>query len=515
MATPPDFPRGSLDLLRPLTWAPSGTATQPSADRLASGRASGEALPAAEFNWLHQTVMSMAAALWARTPLASSRLFGSWVERNGYWIDGTNALEAVLSDADETDPKVADVWLDPDGTGAVKVQVVATPAAPITLQATRTHYIHVPIASATAGRILASDLDVEIVALNAASAGTPADHVTVWRINTGASAITSSTILLPTSPIFLDIATDNLDVGGDLTLDGGDLLGVNEAAITTLVVGAGGIDSTEATNVLGDVDADTIVTGSLSVPFALLAENTVGTITAYVPATFEGAVTVENDLDVTGQTNCFDGLTVDGSAFLVTGVGSSATFACDVETGVGTTLTLNGSLNGLGSITAGFRFVLTATTSLASGDMSVDASGYPRFRASDGTKYFDRSSSGRVRASGYTTSLSAASTITLSTSAAVAPLATSDLIIEAKLWLARAIAGDVTVSIEEVSGEGTLGTSENFPVAATGSGKTLIWFARRKSSATTGAGYIYRVSVAGGGSNVTGYTCLITVAPAT
>lgn len=514
MATPPDVPRGSLDLIRPLTWAATGTATQPAADRLASGRSSGDPLPAAEFNWLHQTSLAMAAALWARVPLASSKLFGSWVERNGYWIDGSANLEAVLSDADETDPKACDAWLDPDGTGAVRVQIIATPAAPLTLQASRTHYIHVPIESATAGRVLASDLDVEAVTLNAASAGTPAGHVTVWRIDTNTTVITAATVRLPTSPVFLDIAVDDLDVQGDLDLNNGDLLGVNEAAIVTVVVGAGGIESTDGANIFGAVEADTVEAGSLLVPAVFQAENTVGTITALVPATFEAAVTVDNDLDVTGQTTCLGGLTVDGDSFVVTGVGSSATFGCDVEVGLGKTLTVNSILGCLGQIVVSGRFTLTATTSLAAGDMSVDASGNPRFRTSGGTTYFDRSASGRVRASGYTTSIVAASSITLSTSAAVAPLATADLIIEAKIWVARALAGDVTVSIEEVGGEGQLGTNETFAVAAVGS-KTLIWFARRKSSAATGAGFVYRVTISGGGQNVTGYTGLITVAPAT
>jgi hypothetical protein len=320
MADPKDLPRGTLDVFAPTRWAEDGTAAQPSDARLDSGRDAGETLPAAEFNWMLRNLARFCAALLARVPLASSGLYGSWVERNGVWINGTNNLEGRLSDGSTT--KVADVWVDTDGTGAVRMQVQATPADPVLLTASKTHYVHVPKSSATAGLVLADELDIEVVNLNAPSAGTPADHATIWKINTNGTGITSSTILVPTTPLLLDVAAETLEVLGelelnsDLTMNGGDLTGVNEASITTLVVGAGGIESTDGPNLFATVTADTLVATGL-----FTADGDVGTVT------IEGPLTVDTDMDVTGALSAFNGLTVDGSQLSVTGVGSSINFA--------------------------------------------------------------------------------------------------------------------------------------------------------------------------------------------
>jgi hypothetical protein len=175
--------------------------------------------------------------------------------------------------------------------------------------------------------------------------------------------------------------------------------------------------------------------------------------------------------------------------------------------------TWNGTMTVNGVFTSAFRTKITSTTSLAAGDLSVDASNNLRWRDNSATKFMHVSASGWVKGYGQSDSLAVAASATLDTAVAVAPLATADMDVEASCWVSRTVAGSVTVALDEVGGLGQIGTSGTFNVPATAAGAfSQICFSRKRTSATT-TPRIYRLTVTAGAGSVTVVNARITVTP--
>jgi hypothetical protein len=157
---------------------------------------------------------------------------------------------------------------------------------------------------------------------------------------------------------------------------------------------------------------------------------------------------------------------------------------------------------------------IRGSVTVAAGDLSVDASDNLRFRDASATKFVHVNASGWVLGLGRADTLGvAALTQTLDTAASVAPLAAADLVVEASVWVSRAIAGVVTISLTEV-GVGQIGTNDTFTVPATGGSNFYqISFSRTRVAAPTSPARIYRLTVDGGASNVTCRNGIIRVGP--
>jgi hypothetical protein len=166
--------------------------------------------------------------------------------------------------------------------------------------------------------------------------------------------------------------------------------------------------------------------------------------------------------------------------------------------------------NGEAGFTGRLR-VLTGT-SVAEGDLSKSG-GNLRYRDSASTRYVHTSDSGWFKGVGIDASSGPVATASVDTSAAVAPLATADVHVSASGWVSRTLAGAVTISVIEVGGAGQIGTSSTLDVPATG-GSTFqpFTFDRIRAGADTTA-RVYRLEIAGGGSNVTTRNLKITATP--
>ena len=210
---------------------------------------------------------------------------------------------------------------------------------------------------------------------------------------------------------------------------------------------------------------------------------------------------------VTGTLTANDAVNVNGTMSVIGGSGGALTSDLTAP------LTWNGTLTANGTLSSTFRTRISSTSSIAAGDLSVDVSNNLRWRDATATKFAHVNASGWVKGHGQADSLGApAATLTLDTAVAVAPLATSNLDVEASCWVSRAIAGAVTISLDEV-GVGQIGASSIINVPATAAGAfTPIVFSRTKAAAST-TPRIYRLTVAGGGPNVTVSNARITVTP--
>jgi hypothetical protein len=320
---------------------------------------------------------------------------------------------------------------------------------------------------------------IDIVAL--ATAATPATgEFTVIAVDTDATDITA--IVTTSSPAFeLHFTGPNYIVDTNLAVLG-DSVFVGTVDVTgTVTLGAGGLDmNTASISNADNIGCETLVANT-SIDTGTL--EAAGTITA------NGSVLVNGTMSVVGA---------------VAGVlTSDPTAVC----------TWNGTMTVNGVLTSAFRTKITSTTSLAANDMSVDGSSNLRWRDATATKFVNVNASGWVKGYGQSATLgAAAASLTLDTANAVAPLTTADLDVEASCWVSRALAGTVTVSLDEV-GVGQIGTSSTYLVPATGgSAYATITFSRTKTSAST-TPKTYRLTVAGGGSNVTVINARITVTP--
>ena len=535
MAEPQDFPRAADDSFVIQSWAESGTAVEPSAGRKATGWVAGDVVTEGELNWLDREPMRSIRAVNSRA-VTTARLFGSWVSLNGYWDNGPNPLEGYLSDGAAAS-RVADVYVD-TGTGAVLMQVTVPLAAPNLFSASRTHWIAVPFSSIAPPKVTLAELSIQVVGLGNPDPGAPAGFVTIWRVDTNATTITGETRVVPEFPALREIGiVGDLHVSGTLDLDGlvtlgagmdannQDIQNVNEiAAVGPVTIDVGGLVVTGGGSTFVEtLGATDITANSVTVAGVFSAEDTVGSVTVAVPATFNGNIIVnvaalldaQGDVDVGGtlEIDALGTLTCLASA---TFSGSTSTFSgTNVSTGLTTTLTANGAVECNGELKSASRMRIRGTVTVAAGDLSVDASDNLRFRDATATKFVHVNASGWVLGLGRADTLGvAALTQTLDTATAIAPLAASDLVVEASVWVSRAVAGIVTISLTEV-GVGQIGTNDTFVVPATGGSNFYqISFSRTRVAVPTSPTRIYRLTVDGGASNVTCRNGIIRVGPA-
>lgn len=310
--------------------------------------------------------------------------------------------------------------------------------------------------------------------------------------------------------------TTTLDVTGITTLTG-DANVIAELDVTSAGTFHGGLAVEGLITEFGKtatlvVDGDAVVEGELDViTLDVLGNAEVSGHTDVVTIDSSGLAT----LDSATITNV---LTASGDVLLGTDGGN----AIDVNSPMLILGSVGGSLssdptatlewNGLAEFNG--RLNVATGTSTAEGDLSKDGSGNFRYRDASATRFVHTSAPGWVKGLGQSSTLgAAAASLTLDTAVAVAPKATADLDVEASCWVSRAIAGAVTISLDEVGGLGQIGTSGTFTVPATaGTTYAQINFSRIRTSATT-TPRIFRLTIAGGGSNVTVINARISVTP--
>jgi len=208
-----------------------------------------------------------------------------------------------------------------------------------------------------------------------------------------------------------------------------------------------------------------------------------------------------------GKTMTLGGPTVVNGAFTVFGA-AGGSIASDPTAVFG----WNGVANLIGTNTLGGRTNLTATTSLFQSDLSTNGSGHLRWRDAVSTTQVHRSPTGWFKGLGAADTAGPLANVTLDTSTAVAPEVAGDVEVVGVAWVQRVIAGPVTVSLDAV-GVGQIGTATAINVPASGGlNYTPITFTRVRAAANT-TPRVYRLTIAGGGSNVTCKALSIRVTP--
>jgi hypothetical protein len=235
MASPQDItlnPDGSVVKLQ---WAESGSASEPSSGRKATGLEIGDEPPPDDFNWPHREAMRWLRAMFSRYPKASDAFFASWMPAGdfGIWVDtGINDLDVFLSNSGAVSSVVADVWVDPPiyDTGAVRVQVSVPLAEPQSLPPLSDVYVYVPIDLVAPPTVSRTELAFLAVPIGDPIGLEPANFVQVWKITTDATGIASQEILLPRFPALktigvaslnaTELEVEDLHVQDALTVDG-------------------------------------------------------------------------------------------------------------------------------------------------------------------------------------------------------------------------------------------------------------------------------------------------------
>lgn len=167
-----------------------------------------------------------------------------------------------------------------------------------------------------------------------------------------------------------------------------------------------------------------------------------------------------------------------------------------------------------GTIQSNGRLRVLGTTSSAAGDLSKDAGDTLQYN--DGaTKFVHFSEDGWVRGYGRADTIATGASAQLDTDSAVAPRVAADLDITCEFWIQRAIAGPVTIAINEVGGVGQVGTNQTLEIKSTGGDNwDRVTFSRTRTAADT-VPYVYQLDVQGNGQNVTVHEARIAVLPVT
>jgi hypothetical protein len=351
MTAPQEFPAtlGVYDL--PM-WAEDGTVTDPGDAYEETGFSAGESLPAAVLNFPHREAARWARALAARALDGSANLMGTWAPDAAAWTPIAAGLNATLA--------ASTLWLDPDDTGAVKVQARVVAGNPHTFTASKDTYVAVSIANMLALHDDPTSMEFDEVA-NGAGAPTPsAGFIYVWKVVTDGSTITSSTLQIPEVPTFRTLSAagltlDTLSVGV-LTVQDNSSLG-NASAASLLVSGATTLssgldmDSSSISNVDALAAASLSTTGNVSIGGNL--DMTAGSISNVTTLATTGNVSVGGNLDMTS-----------GSISNVTTIDTSSNATVGGTLGVTGALTATGgiSLPSGADLTGSAGTVITAPT---------------------------------------------------------------------------------------------------------------------------------------------------------
>lgn len=490
------------------TWAetPTVAPVAPSAPVAAAGLGS-VPLVATLFNYLFRQPYRWIRALAHRTPRSDLGLISSYVQTGGVYPTAGGTLSVALP--------LTEVWV-----GGVLVQVADSGGSPHVFTASRDSYLFLD----------ADGVRTETEVANGAPApvGPGGTAVRVSKTVTDGTQVTASTLQLTDVPTLGAIGITALDVIGNLEVTGtlgvtgattlGSTLEVSGNAIFSLNVEIGGDLDMAGNNIVngGLLSSVTLATtGNASIGGSLdLTNGAISNVTTFGASgdsTFGAGVAITGGLSIGGSlaangnvglgSNGADTVTVNSPMIVAGAAGGS------VASDPTATLEWNGAAEFAG------RLNVATGTSTTEGDLSKDGSGYLRYRDASATRYAHTNASGWVKGHGQADTIAAAATVTLDTSASVAPLVSADLDVAASCWVSRAIAGTVTVSLDEVGGLGQIGTSGTFSVPITGAGSfAQINFSRVRSAATT-TPRVFRLTVAGGGSNVTVQNARITVTP--
>jgi hypothetical protein len=515
MSTPEEYPRQPTGRAVDITWAESpGQAIEPTPAKKLAGWNAGDVVDKGTRNWADQAPMRAARSVFSQHPTAE-KLFTTWLARHGIWSnDAMPPLQGFLSDGPAgVNTLVCDLWADPNGTGAVRVQVNVPKATPTTFVATRDTFVFSPIDSLEPPTIAGTELSYIDVPVGDPQPATPAGTVPVWRVRTDAATITEQEILVPTIPVLHPIALLALTIGGDLEVNGATTLnGTLDVCGSTQL----GDDLADTVDVFGNTTLGDDETTTVTIPGAV-------TITALGSLDVDGTFTADTgNLTATASVKFVSkGETILGTsaADLLT-VEAATTFKAPVS--LQTSLTVLGASGGsissdptaeltwLGNMSCAGRMNI-GTVGTVEGDI-YKSGGLLRYRDASGARYVPLTTAGVRRGYGQATTVGPSATATLSTATAVAPIVAATMDITARVWIKRAIAGDVTISLIEV-GVGQIGTSGTISVpAVAGSDWRTVTFSRSLAAGTTPR--IYQLSVNGGGSAVTLANAKITAAVA-
>lgn len=478
MADPQDITRQPDDSLVPLTWAEGGIATEPSAGRKDTGTLAGDALAAAELNWLSQEPMRWLRALWSRYVDGSDLLFSSWLTRNGVWSStGVPAFDGFLSDVAGIDSKVADVWIDPASidTGGVQVQVQVAKASPHTFTASKDTYVFVPVSSIAPPTITEPELTFLEVNVGDPAPATPAGTVGVWRVETDGVGIVDQEILVPTIPIMRALGILALSVAGDLEINGNL--------------------SVDGNTTLGDASGDTVtvLAGTITQPGVFTGSSIAGEFTITTPLVANGTATFN------GVTTFFDPVTISNDVTVSIGV--------SITGGSGTTLEME-ALRATG-LSRADRLLLDAGGSpTANGQLFRDANGYLKQQVAGDDLFYHASEHGYLRASGTEEAATTlAATVDVQTTGTIALLNTaSTLWAVAHVHAQRVGGGGADFTIEHSTDALSwtpIGAARTLNLKSTGDATdwSYISFKRDHAPGDTTARY-YRIFIDGNGANV-------------
>jgi len=267
--------------------------------------------------------------------------------------------------------------------------------------------------------------------------------------------------------------------GGTFTCDAGSTFAVNSSTPT--------FGAFSEVSMLGDViigtDDGNMLTVNATSAFQGPVSFIVGqTVTANGPFVAEGTVSINDAMSVLGV----NGGSMDSDSAAV--------------------MTWNG--------TASFTSRLRVNSSIMSAVGDFGRSGANMlWYTGTATFYGHTSADGWVKGYGVYDTVAAAPTATADTFVAVAPPVAADLDVHVTCWVQRAVAGDVTVALNEVGGVGQIGTSTDIAAPVTGTSTyQVVSFSRRRVSADT-TPRIYQLSVGGNGQNVNLKNVRITVEP--
>ncbi|GAH09480.1 unnamed protein product, partial [marine sediment metagenome] len=153
-----------------------------------------------------------------------------------------------------------------------------------------------------------------------------------------------------------------------------------------------------------------------------------------------------------------------------------------------------------GTATLSGRARILASIFSTVGDFGKDGGGNMLWHDGTSAKIGLISPAGFFRGHAQVDFAAAAPSFTLDTQV-VAPKAVADVDITANLSIQRAIAGDVTISIDEVGGAGQIGVGRVYAAPVVGTSTYLnVTFSRTRVAADT-TPRAYRITVAGGGAN--------------
>ncbi len=292
------------------------------------------------------------------------------------------------------------------------------------------------------------------------------------------------------------LALNSFDFKGDVKIAAAATLNVKNTGILTAEAGASIVMATGSTCTFQAgvafswADQTMVIGTSVANDVTIHGDVTLGTDPSNT-ITMKGGVTFEDGLEVeAAQTSTFR-----GPLFMVGDDGGS------ISSDAFATLNWFGLINCQDRLNVG-------TVGSSQGDVFFDGDRL-RFQESGGSVEVNTSRWGYIRGYGEDSSIPAGATISIDTGNTVAPPVAADLHVRGEIWIERAVAGSVTVSLIEV-GVGQIGVSSTASAPLLGSGAYLMFSMSRTVVAADTTPRFYRLEVFGNGQDVTGTNAVVT-----